>query len=445
MKTITKTHLLVLLALLLKGCINPFGEWRSKGDYVKMTLEIPVPDLVQHLAGKTNDERFLNALSQAVNKEANTGKDFVTLFGEAYADLNHDLALSEFFHTPEMDGAMESVSTETETLNAIRLKVNQTVDETIATLQRRIIYYGYSSARIGRTSEPGRIQAEFLNVENIETLRQLITNPGYLSFWETYSFDMLYSYFEEADQMLIEIVKAKGLGPEKPQPQPDTISTGSSKLLDAIYEEPHDHNPDDELYSFAQSNPLFAYLRPNFYQNEKGNWFPANSATVGYAQIKDTARINLYLDEVAHIFPERLKLAWKIKPEKWMPGFLELMAIKLPINGATPILDGQSIEDARQDFDMSGRVEIMMVMNKDAARIWERMTANNIGRQIAMMIDDHVISAPNVNDAITGGRSSITGNFDMDEAMGIASMIRSGAIPAKILIVEEEIIDPKAK
>lgn len=444
MKAITKTHLLILLALLLKGCINPFGEWRSKGDYVKMTLEIPVPDLVHHLAGKTNDERFLNALSQAAKKEPNAGKDFITLFGEAFADLNHDIALSDFFYTPEMDGALELVSTETETLNAIRLKVNQTVDETIATLQRRIRYYG-STARIGRTSEPGRIRAEFFNVESIETLRQLITNPGYFSFWETYSFDMLYSYFEDADQMLIEIVKAKGLGPEPPQPQPDTITASSSELLDAIYGKPHDYNPDDELYLFAQSNPLFAYLRPNFSQNEKGNWFPANSATVGYAQIKDTARINLYLDEVSHIFPERLKLAWKIKPERWTPGFLELMAIKLPNNSGTPLLDGQSIEDARHDFDMNGRVEISITMGKDAARTWERMTANNIGNQIAMMIDDHVISAPNVNDAITGGRSSISGNFDLDEAIGIASMIRSGAMPAKIHIVEEEIIDPQAK
>lgn len=217
--------------------------------------------------------------------------------------------------------------------------------------------------------------------------------------------------------------------------------TATSKLLDEIGESTADTTA-KSVEEIAKTNPLFAYLRPNLQQSQSGGWQPADNATVGFAEIKDTARINDYLRKVNDVFPRNMKLAWKIKPEKWAPGLLELVALKVTSRDGTPPLDGGVIVDARQDFDPNGRVEVTMSMNSEGARIWRRLTGDNIGRQIAIVLDNYVYSAPNVNDEIGGGRSSISGNFEVAEAQDLANILKAGKLPAPARIVEEAVVGP---
>jgi len=191
-----------------------------------------------------------------------------------------------------------------------------------------------------------------------------------------------------------------------------------------------------------KKTPLYAYLRPAIFQNEQGQYFPGQGATVGYAAIKDTSRVNDLLAKVANIMPRDLKLAWTVKPEKDRPDVLELVALKVTNRDGKAPLGGDAVVDARQDYDQSGRVEITMLMNNEGAKVWKRLTADNIGNQIAIVLDDYVYSAPRVNGEIPNGRSSISGNFTIEEAQDLSNILKAGKLPAPARIVQEEIVGP---
>lgn len=426
---------------------------------MNVTLQVAVGDIIQALSGNSQNPTFQQALALAREKEKSSQEDFVTLFGQAVNEVDPNFQLASIFMA-EFKDQINFNSSNADVLRVIRRETDQAIDRTFNILRSRIDRFGVAQPNIQRLQTAGRILVELPGIKEPERVRRLLQGTAQLEFWETYNFDELYTYFEEADSRLINILNIESITDDDDAPA-ETAETISEPVEDEIAEvDPSDTLTDresrlvDELgetlddmdalskEDMARTNPLFAYLRPNFVQNEAGSWFPASSATVGFSQIRDTARVNDYLRRVNDVFPRNLKLAWKVKPERHTPGFLELVALKVTTRDGAPVLDGGVIVDARQDFDMQGRVEVSMSMNAEGARLWRRITGENIGRQIAIVLDGYVYSAPNVNDEITGGRSSITGNFEIAEAQDLANILKAGKLPAPARIVEEAVVGP---
>jgi SecD/SecF fusion protein len=196
------------------------------------------------------------------------------------------------------------------------------------------------------------------------------------------------------------------------------------------------------LARYKKENPLYAVLNPA-YEERQGQYYPGQSATVGYAAIKDTAAVNRLLRQTSNMFPRDLKFAWTNQPRVEGSDFLELIALKVTNpREMKPALGGEVITNARQDFDPNGRVEVSMSMNTEGAKIWKRLTGDNIGKQIAIVLDEYVYSAPNVNSEIPTGQSSISGDFSIEEAQDLANILKAGKLPAPARIVEEAVVGP---
>lgn len=422
---------------------------------MNVTLQVSVADIINALASKSQNPTFQKALESAKMKERSSQEDFVTLFGRAIEEIDPNFQLASIFMA-EFKDQITFNSTNAEVLDVLRNETDQAIDRTFNILRSRIDRFGVAQPNIQRLQTAGRILVELPGIKEPDRVRKLLQGTAQLEFWETYKFPEVYTFFETADQKLVSVLKIETAEESSETIESETTSdsegtstkttemesdTTSSKLLDEVGETESETEAKsaDEL---AKTNPLFAYLRPNLEQNQSGNWAPSNSATVGFAQIQDTARINDYLKRVNDVFPRNLKLAWKIKPESWAPGLLELVALKVTSRDGTPPLDGGVIVDARQDFDPNGKVEVTMSMNSEGARVWRRVTGDNIGRQIAIVLDNYVYSAPNVNDEIGGGRSSISGNFEVAEAQDLANILKAGKLPAPAHIVEEAVVGP---
>ncbi|MBE0646145.1 MAG: protein translocase subunit SecD, partial [Bacteroidales bacterium] len=297
-----------------------------------------------------------------------------------------------------------------------------------------------------------------------------------LEFWETYQYPDLYSYFADANKRLASIIASQTgtaqdtasatemLTENEPSSQPTISETiGTTEGADAITTDTTTENvllqqmeqdssaatqvgKDQQSFDqYAKTNPLFAYLNPAVYQNESGQYVPGQTAMVGRAFIKDTARINNMLRQAfaLNIFPRDMKLAWSVKPRGDSPDVLELVALKITSRDGSPALGGEVVTNARQDYDQNGRVEVTMNMNAEGARIWKRLTGDNIGKQIAIVLDGYVRSYPNVNGEIPNGMSSISGGeMSVEEAQDLANILKAGKLPAPARIVQEEVVGP---
>jgi len=220
--------------------------------------------------------------------------------------------------------------------------------------------------------------------------------------------------------------------------------TTELSLLDQLESDTTDLSIDDPGYEeYAKKNPLYTVLNPAYQQSQDGQYYPSQSATVGYAAIKDTAKVNKLLRETKNIFPRDLKLAWMNEPRVEGSGVLELLALKITNRDRKPALGGEFITNARQDYDQNGRVEVTMSMNAEGAKIWKRLTGDNIGNQVAIVLDDYIYSAPNVNSEIPNGQSSISGgDMEIEEAQDLANILKAGKLPARARIVEEAVVGP---
>jgi SecD/SecF fusion protein len=226
----------------------------------------------------------------------------------------------------------------------------------------------------------------------------------------------------------------------------DTNKTEEKSLLDIIEKdtiEKTDIAEADQTYDeYAKENPLFAYLRPALVQDDKGSYYPNKGCVVGYALIRDSARINSMLRKIMSIFPRNLKLAWTVKPFDDEATSLQLIALKASGRDRKAALEGDVIVDARQDFSQNGSNEITMSMNPEGSKKWKRITADNIGKSIAIVLDNYVYTFPTVNGEIPNGTSSITGDFSLEEAKDLANILKAGKLPAPARIVEEAVVGP---
>jgi SecD/SecF fusion protein len=424
---------------------------------MNVVLEVSIGEIVRALAGPNAvNPIFQQAMQSAYNKQTSSQRDFVTLFGEAFSEVDPNAKLASIFNTVEFKDKISYNSTNEEVLDVLRKETEGAFDMTFNILRTRIDRFGVTQPNVQKLAGTGRILVELPGIKDPARVRKLLQGTAKLEFWETYNYSEIYTYFAEANKRLVTIVGTESVEAAST----DTTAAGQAKsselakteeaatessLLDKIESDTSKTDAKDRSFDeYAKENPLNAYLIPAFFPGEDGNYYPAQSATVGFAYIKDTATVNAMLKKVDNVFPRNLKLAWTVKPRAKDPDRLELVAIKITSrDNMTSALGGEVIVDARQDYDQSGGVEVSLSMNSEGARVWKRLTGENVGKQIAIVLDDHVYSFPSVRNEIPNGMSSISGgDMTLEEAQDLANILKAGKLPASARIVEEAVVGP---
>jgi len=420
---------------------------------MNVTMEVSVADVVRGMSGNSTNPVFTKAMAMANQKQKNSQKDFVTLFGESFTQVDPNAKLSAIFGRMELREKIKPNSTNDEVLLVVRKECTDAFDRTYNILLNRINRFGVTQPNISKLSTSDRILIELPGIKDPERVRKLLQGSAKLEFWETYKFSELAGIFNEANKRLAGVdLDTTAKAADSIALKSDTAKVAKTAKADTIKKSTlaeklkqdttaASAGKEQQIEKYRKENPLFAYLQPAYTQ-QGGQTFATNRATVGYAAIKDTARINAMMRKVKGMFPRNCFFAWTIKPEKEAPGILELMALKSTNRENTAALFGDVIEEARQDFDQNGRIEVTMNMNNAGAKIWKNLTRDNVGKQVAVVLDGFVYSAPNVNDEIPNGRSSISGTYTVEEAQDLANVLKSGKLPAPARIVQEEIVGP---
>jgi SecD/SecF fusion protein len=426
---------------------------------MNVTMEVSVSDVVNAMSGYSTNPAFKKAMSLASERQKNSQRDFVTLFGETFKEIDPNAKLAAIFGRMEMRDKIKPNSTNEEVLKVIRTECNDAYDRTFNILHNRIDRFGVTQPNIQKLTASDRILIELPGIKEPERVRKLLQGTAKLEFWETYKFTELSNYFGEANKRLagqtgidsLDLKPADSLAAVKAKADSTTAKAakvadtlkGKSDLVSKLKKDTTAKGKDKESFEkYAKENPLYAYFRPAIFQGKDGQYYPSEGSAVGYTAIKDTARVNRLLSKVTKLFPRNLILAWGVKPEKEMPDVLQLYALRSTNRENVASLGGDVIVDARQDYDQNGRVEVAMNMNAEGAKVWRNLTAANVGKQVAIVLDGYVYSAPRVNDEIPNGRSSITGNFSIEEGQDLATVLKSGKLPAPARIVEEAVVGP---
>ena len=427
----------ISLGLDLKGGMN-------------VVLELSVPDVIRSLSNNNPDENFNKALDLAYAHQATSQKNFIDLFADEYKALDSNARLSSIFSTFELKDKITPQSSDAQVISVLKSEVQSAIDNSFNVLRTRIDRFGVVSPNIQRLETAGRILVELPGVKEPERVRKLLQGSANLEFWETYKLPEIYQQLAAADAALANVLSASNdtttvaTETEAPAVQ-DSIKAGSddsaSALLDSIKGKDNaEVNPSEA--EFAKMHPLFAVLQINQYNGQL-----APSAIVGFARASDMEKINEYLSykQVKDALPRNLSLKWGVKAMDEKGQFFELYALKVTNRDGSPALGGDVVTDAKADFVQQPGIssqEVSMSMNAEGAKAWARLTKENINRSIAIVLDGMVYSAPNVQGEITGGQSSITGNFTPEEAKDLANVLKSGKMAASVHIVQEDVVGP---
>ena len=406
---------------------------------MNVMLQVQLEDLIKALSDNNQSPEFAQALALAKERSVNSRADFITLFAEAWNEVGNGIPLAQIFGTYEMNNKINSTTSDAEVISVIREEAESAIANSFNVLRNRIDRFGVTQPNIQQLGNSGRILIELPGVKEPERVRKLLQGTASLEFWATYENSEIYPFLQEANETLAGL-----LAEENGQAQTAVEQTKDAGAAEDILSEEinaaEEESADDE--AFRKANPLFAALQPAVYNGRL-----AGGACIGYASYADTAKINtwLHMPQIQSLFPAEFKAMWTVKPSQAFPGgnIYELVAIRSTSRDGKAPLDGGVVTDARVQYGNSGgNPEVSMSMNAEGANIWARMTKDNIGRQIAIVLDGMVYSYPVVNTEITGGSSSITGNFDLEEAEDLANVLKSGKLPAPATIIQEQIVGP---
>ena len=414
---------------------------------MNVMLEVSTVDVVRALAGHTQDSVFNQAIDMAVDaQKKTTNRDFVSLFYDAIRQVNPDVQLASYFNTQLRDRIKLNDDNET-VIRVVKEEAAGAYDRTYEILRQRIDKFGVAQPTIQQLRASERILVELPGVKDPQRVRKLLQGTAQLEFWLTYDNVEAYQMLEKADKYISSIGGAESQTEEVAEtPETETANEGeqaeSDSLLNAL-------NAGDEgdveaaMNEMAKDHPLFNenMLMPNI--NEQGGLL--QGPVVGYARAKSRDAISRMIAtafEKKVLDSRTVKFLWSAKPIKDGSDIYQLFAIRINTRDGSALLDGSVITDARQDFSNAGGNEISMTMNNEGAREWKRITGENVGKCIAIVLDDLVYSAPVVNGEIAGGRSSITGDFSLEEAKDLANILKSGKLPAPAIIVQEAVVGP---
>ena len=427
---------------------------------MNVILEVKVGDIVNALSGYNEDPLFRSVMTETYARQRYSSKDFVTLFGETWEEMAPGQNLSSYFTSVDLRDKITYNSSNQEVISVIREETNDAIDRAFNILRTRIDRFGVSQPNISKLATAGRILIELPGIKDPARIRKLLQGTAQLEFWETYQLPDIVDDILQAEELIKqqnarealiisgdsvvdgEVEAIEGEIAEGSEALPGELETdttdATTALLDQLESDSIMDMPDASMEDVEKNYPLRSLLQLSVDQEGR----PHNSATVGYARIQDTARINNMLKRAKEVFPVNLKLVWANKPRDINSDILELVGIKVTTRDKRAPLSGDVIVDARQDFNQMGQVEVSMSMNSDGAKVWRRLTADNIGKQIAIILDGYVYSYPMVNGEIPNGMSSITGIGELNEAKDLANILKAGKLPAPARIVEEDVVGP---
>lgn len=398
----------ISLGLDLKGGMN-------------VMLQVQLEDLVKALADGNQDPAFLQAMAIAKERTVKEHGDFITHFEAAWKEVGSGKRLSQIFGAYEMRDRIRPESTDEQVIAVIREDADAAIANSFNVLRNRIDRFGVASPSIQRLGNTGRILVELPGVKEPERVRKLLQGTASLEFWTTFENSEIYPFLAEANQTL-------GALAEEPSKKAETS---------VVESEINAQSDNAEFAAYKKANPLFAVLQPS--QSQRG-------ACIGYANAADTSKVNALLRKTKDMFPAEFRPMWSVKPVKGMgaDNIFELVAIKVSSRDGKAPLDGSSVTDARVSYNSQngGNPTVSMSMNAEGANTWARLTKDNIGKQIAIVLDGTVYSYPVVNTEITGGNSEISGNFDIEEATDLTNVLKSGKLPAPATIVQEQVVGP---
>lgn len=397
---------------------------------MNVMLQVQLEDLVKALSDNSTDPQFLAAIDSAKVRGVKSRDNFITLFGKAWQETAGGRPLAEIFNTLDLKDKITRQSTDAEVLAVIEAESESAISNSFNVLRNRIDRFGVTQPNIQKLGNTGRILVELPGVKEPERVRKLLQGTASLEFWTTFQFSEIEPFLNEANSKLAEILAVA-------EPETAEAATENQGGDDLIEDEISAANTQDkDAETFRKENPLFSVLRPSGY---------GTNACIGFASHADTALVNKYLamPQIKEIFPKEFEAMWTVKPSDQIPGgnYFELVAIKNRNNKAP--LDGEVVTEARVQYGEGGsRPEVSMSMNKDGAQTWAHLTKDNIGRQVAIVLDGMVYSYPTVQSEISGGSSQITGNFTLEEAEDLANVLKSGKLPAPATIIQEQVVGP---
>ena len=410
---------------------------------MNVILELSISDVLKSLSGNNPDPNFNKALAAASVRQTETNRDYIDLFVEEYKALDEGARLSAVFSTFEMKGRIDPTTSDEDVIKVLREDVQSAIDNSFNVLRTRIDRFGVVQPNIQRLENNGRILVELPGIKEPERVRKLLQGSANLEFWETYDLAEIYESLIAANTIVRDINAAAAPVVEaEVETKKEEVKADSEEaaLLEGM--EDANQNTDDAqaFEEWKKEYPLFAVLQIN--QTEQG---VGRGPCVGYALGRDTAQVNTYLNlaKVRETLPRDLKFVWSVKAISEESNLFELIAVKAGNRDGSASLAGDVITDARDNFEQAnGRVVVDMEMNAEGAKTWARLTKDNIGKSIAIVLDNYVYSYPTVQTEITGGRSQISGNFTVNEAKDLANVLKSGKMPAPARIVQEDIVGP---
>lgn len=420
---------------------------------MNVMLEISVEDVVKALSNNSTDPTFNQALTDAKVAQRNSTKDYITLFKEAYEKLDPNAHLSLIFNTPELREIVLPTSTNAEVIEVLRQQSEGAIANSFNVLRNRIDRFGVTQPNIQRLENSGRILVELPGVKDPERVRKLLQGTASLEFWATYSNIEILPLLEQVDVLLADMKALNGeVVIDEQVVVTDSITVADSTqvvvkdsvdILSELGVETAKTGENEQTGTGIDEakHPLFAKLHPMV--SREG--MTAEGPIVGQALSYDTAVINSYLrmSQVKAMLPRDVKLMWGVKAIDEAETVFQLYAIKANTRDGMAPLDGGAVVEARGEYsDRGSSSEVDMTMNAEGARKWARLTADNVGNSIAIVLDGYVYSAPNVSNEITGGKSQITGDFTLEEARDLANVLKSGKLPAPARIIQDTVVGP---
>ena len=402
---------------------------------MNVMLQVQLEDLVKALAGDNRTPEFEKAVALAKQRSVNSQSDFITLFGEAWKEVGGGQRLSSIFGTIDMAGRINPETSDEQVLTVLKEESESAVSNSFNVLRNRIDRFGVTQPSIQKLGNTGRILVELPGVKEPERVRKLLQGTASLEFWTTYYASEIAPYLEEANAML-----AQSLAEDAPAAEVKAEeTTASDDIVSQELKAQGTSTDEASVEAYKKANPLFAVLSPSGFRD---------NACIGFAAAADTALINKYLarPEVAAVFPAEFRAMWTVKSSDFIQdnNIYDLVAIKASSRDGKAPLDGGYVTDARVEYNdrQGGEPSVSMTMNAEGANVWARLTKENVGRQIAIVLDGTVYSYPNVLNEISGGVSSITGHFSIEEATDLTNVLKSGKLPAPATIVQEQVVGP---
>ena len=414
---------------------------------MNVTMEVSVPDILDALSGHNETPNYKEAMARARQKQKSSGADFVTLFIESYKEVDPDAQLASIFSTFELKDKVTLTSTNEQVERVIREEVDGAIQNSFNVLRTRIDRFGVVQPNIQKLSQPGRILIELPGIKEPERVRKLLQGSANLEFWETYEnseiLPMLAQINREYAAMAPQAEETKADAQEqKAESQKKAESDDLAELVDNLGTDSAAVEADQaaQLAEYKRQNPLFGILNPSVSANGQAYRGPV----VGTVHYTDTAKVNAMLEsQIAKaVLPRDVRFYWSVKAIDEAGSYYQLVALKAQRDGRAS-LEGDVITDARADFSqLSAYANVSMSMNAEGAKAWQRITKDNIGKSVAIVLDGYVYSFPTVQNEIAGGNSQITGNFTVEEAKDLANTLRSGKMPAPARIIEESVVRP---